>query len=220
VTGPIGSTATLRPEDVTGPVPAPRVLGRRRVRTGGVALAVMLLALGAALSGIALVSVSHTGAYLAVRRPVPIGSEVTAADLTTVRLSGGSGLSLVPARDLDRMVGRRAAVSLVPGTLLVPQALTDRSLLGPGQAQIGIGLKKADLPAAHLAPGDQVMLVPLGDTTSTDTGSPVPATVVDVGAPAVDGTVVVHVAVAADLAAGVVARNASGGLGIVLKAGD
>ncbi len=90
-----------------GPMPMPRVVGNRRIRTGGIALATMLLAFGAALSGIALVSVAKTSAYLAVAKPVAVGSQIAATDLTTVQLSGGGGLTLIPAVEPD--LGRRPA---------------------------------------------------------------------------------------------------------------
>jgi len=209
-----------------GPVPVPRVVGNRRIRTGGVALAVMLLAFGAALSGIALLSVSRTSSYLAVARPVSVGSPIAATDLTAVRLHGGGGLAPIAANDINRVIGLHAAVSLVPGTLLVARDLTDKSLVGADEAQIGLGVKAANLPAAHLQPGDAIELVPLpsGSTsgsgsTSASAGTTYDATVVDVATSGNDGAVVIHVAVPANLAATIVTQNANGGLGIVLKAG-
>ena len=56
-----------------GPIAAPRVVNNRRVRTGGVLLGVLLLVLGAALSGLALLSATRTSSYLAISRPVPVG---------------------------------------------------------------------------------------------------------------------------------------------------
>ena len=62
-----------------GPIAAPRVVNNRRVRTGGVLLGVLLLVLGAALSGLALLSATRTSAYLAIARQVPVGKQITAA---------------------------------------------------------------------------------------------------------------------------------------------
>jgi hypothetical protein len=203
-----------------GPVPVPRIVGNRRIRTGGIALATMLLALGAALSGIALVSVSKTSAYLSVKVPVSVGSQISAADLTSVQLSGGGGLTLIPATDINSVVGRHAAVSLVPGTLLSPAQLTDKALVGAGQAQIGLGVGASNLPAAHLSPGDQILLVPLGAGAAKASQPSYSATVIDVSASGSDGGLVMHVAVDADLAPTIVTLNASGGLGVVLKSGN
>jgi hypothetical protein len=201
----------------SGPVPAPRVVGNRRIRTGGVALAVMLLAFGAALSGIALLSVSRTSSYLAIGRPVQVGSQITAADLTTVQLHGGGGLTPIPATSISRVIGLNAAVSLVPGTLLVAADLTNKTLVGADQAQIGI--HATNLPALRLHPGDQILLVPLGGSDKA-TGSTYTATVVDVGTIGNGGDTELHVAVPANLAPTLVTLNADGGLGIVLKAGN
>jgi hypothetical protein len=180
----------------------------------------MLLAFGAALSGIALVSVARTSSYLAVAQPVAVGSAITAGDLTTVQLAGGGGLTPIPADRINSVVGLRAAVSLVPGTLLVSAQLTNKTLIGDGQAQIGLGLRSTSLPATHLHPGDQIALVPL-QTNSTPSAAQrtdqFPGTVVDVGTPGNDGTLVLHVAVDADDAATIVTLNANGGLGVVLK---
>lgn len=199
----------------SGPVPAPRVVGNRRIRTGGVALAVMLLAFGAALSGIALLLVSRTSSYLAVARPVQVGTQLTAADLKTVQLRGG-GLTPIPAAEINAVVGLRASVSLVPGTLLAAADLTNKSLISADEAQIGI--RASNLPASRLRPGDQIQLVPLqaGASSTTTTYT---ATVVDVGTPGNDGGAEMHIAVPADLAATLVTLNANGGLGIALLAG-
>jgi hypothetical protein len=205
-----------------GPVPIPRVVGNRRIRTGGIALATMLLAVGAALSGIALVSVAKTAAYLAVAQPVAVGSMITGPDLTTVRLAGGGGLTLIPAADVTTVVGRRAAVSLVPGSLLVPSQLTDKTLIGAGQAQIGITVRGSSLPAQHLSPGQQITLIALG-ASGSGSGSGLRqyvATVIDISGTGSDGTVEMHIAVPVDLAPTMVVLSATGGFAIYLKPGN
>jgi hypothetical protein len=203
-----------------GPVPAPRVVGNRRIRTGGVALAVMLLAFGAALSGIALLSASKTAAYLSVRQAVPLGSVITADDLTTVQLRGGGGLNPIPATERNAVVGLHAATSLVPGTLLAAGELTSKSLVNADDAQIGLGVSGSNLPTTHLQPGDQILLVPLGGAVKTADQTTYTATVVDVGASGSDGSLVLHIAVPVDLAPTLVTLNAAGGFGIILKPGN
>jgi SAF domain len=216
--GRVGGTGS----PLDGPMPMPRVVGNRRIRTGGIALATMLLAFGAALSGIALVSVAKTSAYIAIAKPVAVGSTITPDELTTVQLSGGGGLTLIPAANLNTVVGRHAAVSLIPGTLLSPGQLTDKPLVGSDQAQVGIAVAARNLPATTLAPGEAIVLVPL--TAPSTSGPAVPheyaATVVDVSAVGSDGSIVLHIAIAADLAPTIVALNAAGGIAIVLKPGN
>jgi len=201
------------------PIPAPRVVNNRRIRTGGVLLAVLLLVLGAALSALALLSATRTSSYLAVGHQVQIGSQITAQDLTTVQLSGGQGLSAIPADQINSVIGQRAAVTLLPGTLVASGELTDQNLVKPNDAQIGISVRSSSLPSATLRAGDQVWLVPLATPTGGTAGTVrYDATVIDVGTPGSDGSVALHVAVDANSAPSIVATN--GGLAIVLKPKD
>jgi flagella basal body P-ring formation protein FlgA len=201
------------------PIPAPRVVNNRRIRTGGVLLAVLLLVLGAALSALALLSATKTSSYLAVARPVQIGSQITAGDLTTVQFSGGQGLSAIPASQINSVIGRRAAVPLLQGTLLSKDELTDKTLLPSGSAEVGLSVRKANLPVVK--PGDQVTLVSIATSAGAPAGNVnIPATIIDVGTAGSDGNVAIHVAVLVSDAPTVVALGASGGLGIYLKAQD
>jgi hypothetical protein len=153
---------------VDAPVAPPRVVRQRRVRPGLLGLAVLLIALGGLGSAFAVTSVRATGSYLAVARAVEVGSVVRADDLVSVQVAGGQGLDPVPASRLADVIGMRAAVSLAPGTLLTMAQLTDDPLLGPGQQQLALGLRTAQVPAPKLRPGDQVLLV---STPSNDSGS-------------------------------------------------
>ncbi|TCB94476.1 flagellar biosynthesis protein FlgA [Micromonospora zingiberis] len=147
------------PSPVDAPVAPPKVVRQRRVRPGLLGLAVLLIALGGLGSAFAVTSVRATGSYLAIARTVEVGSVLSASDLVSVQVAGGQGLDPVPAGQLADVVGMRAAVSLAPGTLLTMAQLTDQPLLGPGQQQIALGLRAAQVPAPKLRPGDQVLLV-------------------------------------------------------------
>ncbi|MET8529496.1 SAF domain-containing protein [Micromonospora sp. NPDC005172] len=168
---------------VDAPVSPPKVVRQRRVRPGLLGLAVLLIALGGLGAAFAVTSVRATGSYLAVARPVEVGREISAADLITVQVAGGQGLRPVPAGRLDEVVGKRAAVALVPGTLLTLGQITDDPLLGPGQQQIALGLKTAQVPARQLHPGDKVLLVSTPDDNATGAaaapGTRFAATVID-----------------------------------------
>ncbi|MET8282642.1 SAF domain-containing protein [Micromonospora sp. NPDC005174] len=168
---------------VDAPVSPPKVVRQRRVRPGLLGLAVLLIALGGLGAAFAVTSVRATGSYLAVARPVEVGREISAADLITVQVAGGQGLRPVPAGRLDEVVGKRAAVALVPGTLLTLGQVTDDPLLGPGQQQIALGLKTAQVPARQLHPGDKVLLVSTPDDNATGAaaapGTRFAATVID-----------------------------------------
>ncbi|MET8041552.1 SAF domain-containing protein [Micromonospora sp. NPDC005215] len=204
---------------VDAPVNPPKVVRQRRVRPGLLGLAVLLIALGGLGAAFAVTSVRATGSYLAVARPVEVGREVTAADLITVQVAGGQGLRPVPAGRLDEVVGKRAAVTLVPGTLLTLGQITDNPLLGPDQQQIALGLKTAQVPARQLHPGDKVLLVSTPDRSNTGdpaaAGTRFPATVIDMVSPANDDKVLYLALPTRDVPA-VVALTAQARIAVVL----
>ncbi|MEV7329743.1 SAF domain-containing protein [Micromonospora sp. NPDC093244] len=204
---------------VDAPITPPKVVRQRRVRPGLLGLAVLLIALGGLGAAFAVTSVRATGSYLAVARPVEVGREIGTADLITVQVAGGQGLRPVPANRLDEVVGRRAAVALVPGTLLTLAQITDDPLLGPGQQQIALGLKTAQVPARRLHPGDKVLLVSTPDSNangeSAAAGTRFSATVIDVVNQANDDQVVYLALTTRDVPA-VVALAAQKRLAVVL----
>ncbi|MFI6232753.1 SAF domain-containing protein [Micromonospora sp. NPDC050784] len=202
------------------PVTPPTVVRQRRVRPGLLGLAVLLIALGGLGAAFAVTSVRATGSYLAVARPVEVGREISAADLVTVQVAGGQGLRPVPAGRLDEVVGKRAAVALLPGTLLTLGQVTNDPLLGPGQQQIALGLKTAQVPARELHPGDKVLLVSTPDNnangdTAAAAGTRFAATVIDMVSPANDDKVLYLALLTRDVPA-VVALAAQERLAVVL----
>ncbi|MFD6568688.1 SAF domain-containing protein [Micromonospora profundi] len=203
---------------VDAPVSPPKVVRQRRVRPGLLGLAVLLIALGGLGAAFAVTSVRATGSYLAVARPVEVGREISAADLITVQVAGGQGLDPVPAARLDEVVGKRAAVALLPGTLLTLAQVTDAPLLGPGQQQIALGLKPAQVPARELHPGDKVLLVSTPDdnaTGATATGTRFAAIVIDMVSPT-DNERVLYLALPVRDVPAVVALAAQERLAVVL----
>ncbi|MEU1398273.1 SAF domain-containing protein [Micromonospora zamorensis] len=204
---------------VDAPVTPPTVVRQRRVRPGLLGLAVLLIALGGLGAAFAVTSVRATGSYLAVARPVEVGREISAADLVSVQVAGGQGLRPVPAGRLDEVIGKRAAVALVPGTLLTLGQVTDDPLLGPGQQQIALGLKTAQVPARELHPGDKILLVSTPDSNATGDAAAAStrftATVIDMVSPANDDKVLYLALLTRDVPA-VVALAAQERLAVVL----
>ncbi|MEV1332748.1 SAF domain-containing protein [Micromonospora costi] len=215
---------SLATRNGTGPVEAPvnppKVVRQRRMRPGLLGLAVLLIALGGLGAAFAVTSVRATGTYLAVARPVEVGRQVSADDLVPVQVAGGQGLAPVAAGRLDEVVGKRAAVSLTPGTLLTMAQLTDDPLLGPGQQQVALGLDPAEVPARQLHPGDKVLLVSTPDDdangSAASAGTRFPATVIDTSTSDTDDEVVVYLALAVRDVPAVVALNAQERIAVVL----
>lgn len=198
---------------MAGPIAAPRVVGNRRLRTGGIALAVMLLVLGAALSAIALVSASRTASYLAVAKPVAMNQTITLDDLTTVQLSGGAGLTAIPAAQANAVVGLHAAVGLVPGALLVPGDLSNSPLLGPNDAQLALPVRASGLPSGDLAAGQFVTLYVNNAPAGTQ---PFEVRIVDITIHS-DGSALMHIAVPVGQVEDVI-QAINTGVSVVLKA--
>ena len=213
------ATAQARGGPVDAPVTPPRVVRQRRMRPGLLGLAVLLIALGGLGSAFAVTSVRATGSYLAVARAVPVGTVLSADDVTTVQVAGGQGLAPVPADRVGDVLGKRATVTLTPGTLLTMAQLTDKPLLGPGQQQISVGLTTSEVPAKKLRAGDKLLLLstPGKDNAAGAPATRFQATVIDMATPA-NNSVVLYLALAVRDVPAVVALAANDRIAVVLSA--
>jgi hypothetical protein len=142
-----------------------------------------------------------------------------------VRVSIGDGVRAVPAWQRRQVVGRPAAVPLVPGSLLTMGQVGPPSALAPGEAVVGLALKAGQFPPG-LAPGARVRVVDTGapasavTTPAGDSGIAVArsATVLAVAAPGSDGSsaTVVSVKLASAEADRVAVAAAAGRAALVL----
>ena len=204
----------------------PRRGNPRRRSPALVSLGVLLVVLGAlgAWRFVGL-AVSGTHPYLAVYKPIALGSKITADDLQVVSISHATGLNPIPGDEMNQVVGKYARVELVAGTLLTPQDLTDQAPPGPGQALVGLNLKPGQRPNRELHAGDQVLVVELPQPGATTAGGTpaqpvqVQGTVVDVAAVKDDGSQVVDVSVGSGDFAGVAAAANDGRAAIALVSG-
>src|SRR5205823_5145273 len=95
---------------------------------------------------------------LVVARKVEAGRVIQDADLGEASVAAG-GVATVPASARASVVGRVAAVPLLPGTLLAPPQLGSGPALEPGTVVVGPSLKGGQLPTTFLRAGDSVMVV-------------------------------------------------------------
>ena len=131
----------------------------------------VLLVVGFGLATAALqVRAAHRTAVLAVARPVAIGQEIHQSDLSSARISVDPALRPIPATELSSVVGRSAAVPLVPGSLLTRGAIADSSRLPKGKVVVGLALKAGQLPTNSLRVGDQVLVVGTGASAKSANG--------------------------------------------------
>jgi hypothetical protein len=144
---------------LVGPADAPRLVRQRHVRRGWVGIGVLLIVLAALGSATLFRAIGPSQEYLALARDVPVGAQLTSADLRVVRLNSSPGLSPVPVHEVDQVIGAYAAVPLVSGTLLSMEQLTDQRVPAPGEQLVAIGLPRDRLPGRSVRPGDPVLLV-------------------------------------------------------------
>ncbi|MBC9729317.1 hypothetical protein H8R17_32385 [Streptomyces sp. TRM68367] len=144
----------------------------RRRRPGMYALAVALIAAGGGGGFLAYQATGERTPVLAVAHEVNAGDVIKDSDLVEASVSLDPALKPFRAAQRDQVVGKRAAVALVPGALLSRGQVTTRTLVKPGEQLVGIGLKASQMPATRLSPGDRVLVVSApSDGTQTDTGT-------------------------------------------------
>jgi hypothetical protein len=137
---------------------APASMRRRR---WPLALVAALVALGSALVFAVLwLNAGNRQPVLAIARPVPAGQVLSGDDLRVVRVSSDPGIEPIPASRRREVIGQTSTSGLVPGSLLTKGQLGGSvTLLGPGQAVVGVALKGGQLPTPNLKVGDQVLIV-------------------------------------------------------------
>jgi len=206
------------------PEPRRPALPRRR-KPAMIALAVVMAGTGALLSVAVYRHANHAVPVVLVTAPVPVGAPITAADLSQASVTVSAGVKVIPAAQLDEVIGEIAAVGLRPGTLLSPPDLTTRQPPAPGQELVPVAVKPALLPAGGLSPGDHVLLVPTpGDQgaggqagAAASLVSPVPAVVAAVNAVTdQDGFDVVNLLVRASSGTAVAQQVSTGQFAFIL----
>jgi hypothetical protein len=213
-------TRRMTPSSVLPTISSPlRSGGRNRSRVAAGLLLILVTTLGV------LVLFSKAGdrqAVLAVAQTVEVGEVVDARDLRVVHVSADPGVRAIPATQRQQVVGRTAAVRLVPGSLLASGQLGDGVAVPAGHAMVGAVLKPGQYPIG-LTVGDRVALVfgaasGAGIVVSAESaGAPPTATVAALGDPAdATGGLTVSLVVPADAAPGLASAGAAGRLNLVV----
>ncbi len=155
-------TATPRTAPQNGhqsarPVPPVRQRNFTRIAIGVVVLS--LSTLGVVSLGS---SSSATRAALVVTRTVASGERIEASDVRTIQVPTTLEADLVPAADMNRVVGRTARTTLADGSVLSPGQL-GRADTHSGTAVVGATLKAGQFPTT-LGVGDRVLVVATSDS--------------------------------------------------------
>jgi hypothetical protein len=169
----------------------------------------------------------HRHSVVVIRRPVSAGVAIRPGDLGEARISSDPQIHALPGAERTRVIGRTAAVNLVPGTLLTLGELSNGPFVEPGSAVVGLALKPGRLPP-EVKTLDRVMLVETASGASTSgaslgsgSGSVLAsnARVSSVQQSSDGQTTVVSVVVAADQAPAVAAAAAQDQVTVVLLGG-
>ena len=212
-----GTTRAASPLPATPALTSSTQRNRSRVAAGALILVACTLA--------AVVVYGRVGdrrAVLAVARSVDVGETLDASDLRVVHVSSEPGVHTVPATQRSRIIGRPAAVRLVPGSLLSPAEIGDGAGLPDGMALVGAILKPGQFPLG-LAPGDTVALVAVPASgagvvvTADSAAAPPTATVVAVDRAAdATGNTAVSLQLPATAAPVIAGAGAAGRLNLVV----
>lgn len=141
---------------------------------------VLLILVFALVFGVASMRSGTRVAVLVVNKPIPAGAVISASDLKSVRIASDNDLHPIAASRMSDIVGKSAAVTLLPGTLLVDSQLQTASGLTANEAQVGLSLKAGQYPP-DLAVGSTVRVVQ-SDAASNLT-LVAKATVLSIGSP-------------------------------------
>ena len=145
-------------------------LPTRERHNGRIALAVVLI-VGLAGGGAYLYSSAGSKTpVVEVVRQVQVGQALQRADLTTIDVSGP--VTAFGGGRLEELVGQRAAVTLVPHTLLQKAMVAQGQTLQTGQAQVGVAVTSGQIPADGLEPGDVVRVLRLPNKDAAGTAGP------------------------------------------------
>lgn len=214
---PTRPTAPVRPDlPITTAPPV-----RRQRRWSVVALCVVLAVVCALGAAAAVTSAGDRSKVLAVARDVPAGQALTAADLRVAEVSADAALAPVAASGRAGVIGKRPAVGLRKGSLLVMSQLDPGTGLGDDKQQVGVQIKSGRAPVGTLAPGDRVVAVTTPAQGEEDAKpaaaapSTIDAVVVLVSRPDATGTVVVNLAVASADGPLLASRSAQGRIALV-----
>lgn len=127
---------------------------------GRIAAGVITLALAGLLAMLVYGNVGQRHPVIAVARMVDPGEVISSEDLRVVRVAADAGVRTVASSQRSGIVGRRAAVRLLPGSVLTPEAVTTGGIADAG-AVIGAIVKPGQYPLG-LRSGDHVDVVVTG----------------------------------------------------------
>jgi hypothetical protein len=215
-----GNGALRRGPLATAPATGTTAKAAARNRTR-IVVGALLMVVSALAAGLLFAGLGDKHPVIGVARPVAVGQVIQEGDLTQTLAGAADGIRTMPWSSRTSVVGKTAAVGLVPGSLLNPSQLATGTAIDPGDAVVGAVLKPGQFPVG-LRPGDKVLAIVLPPEAATDTGQgriepPVTATVASIATlPDSGGGLSVSLAVSPGDAAALAVAGARGRLSLVL----
>lgn len=142
--------------------------GRRR-RIPYLAIGALLVVVCAMAAVVLVLRTADREPVLALAGPVSVGHVLTAQDLRQVPVGRVIGGDVVPASEIDTIIGRPLAYALPRGALLPRSALGSPQVPPDGQALVAVAVKPGQFPP-ELAAGTRVAVVVVPDDAAS-TGS-------------------------------------------------
>lgn len=166
------STTTRRaPQPARAPaerLPAPV----RERRPALLALAVLLIVVGALVSALVVVRSGNKQGYLVLTHDLQPGQQVRNSDLgiATLAVGSGSGASGVPSQSRALVVGEYATARLYAGTLITGRMFTREQPVPSDAAVVGVVVASQQMPAGGIHAGDVVEVVQASSGVSGGAG--------------------------------------------------
>ncbi|NEE02775.1 SAF domain-containing protein [Phytoactinopolyspora halotolerans] len=130
----------------------------RQRRPALAALAVLLIVGGATVAALLAIRADERVGVLIMEQPIAPGQQITEAHLGTTQVAS-EGTRLIPASQLDQVVGSYTTVRIEQGQLLDTSMIGGSGMLTDGHVAVGASLAAGRYPASGLMAGDVVNLV-------------------------------------------------------------
>jgi hypothetical protein len=158
------------------------------------AVAILLVALGAASAGYLVLNAGHRVGAVEITQDVGQGQQIPASAIKEVQINADTDVHYVAWQYASRVTGVFARVQIPAGTLLTSNMTASTSNLTAGKVEVGLSLKPGQAPT-NLLIGQTVRAFPVGTGSgcgggANGTGGAGNGAVATPGEPITTGTIV------------------------------
>ena len=158
------------------------------------AVAILLVALGAASAGYLVLNAGHRVGAVEITQDVGQGQQIPASAIKEVQINADTDVHYVAWQFASRVTGVVARVQIPAGTLLTSNMTASTSNLTAGKVEVGLSLKPGQAPT-NLLIGQTVRAFPVGTGSgcgggANGTGGAGAGAAATLGEPITTGTIV------------------------------